>query len=134
MQLPDEPERPFQINIVPMIDVIFAVLTFFILATLVLSREKGLPVNLPDAATASSQQATLTVTINASGDLFLNQEPITLDGLNGGVEAKLDPKVSSLVVIRADAAVPHGRVVAVMDRLRRIRGISLGIAAQMPSE
>jgi len=52
MRLPDEPELPTQINIVPMIDVIFAILTFFIISTLYLTRSQGLPVNLPSAKTA----------------------------------------------------------------------------------
>ncbi|MEY2914612.1 MAG: hypothetical protein RLZZ184_3921, partial [Cyanobacteriota bacterium] len=44
MRLPDEPDIPAQINIVPMIDVIFAILTFFIMSTLFLNRSEGLPV------------------------------------------------------------------------------------------
>jgi biopolymer transport protein ExbD len=42
MRLPDEPEMAVQINIVPMIDVIFAILTFFIMSSLFLSRVEGL--------------------------------------------------------------------------------------------
>ena len=57
MRLPDEPELPAQINIVPMIDVIFAILTFFIMSTLYLHRSEGLPVNLPQAATAKKHIA-----------------------------------------------------------------------------
>jgi len=47
MRLPDEPEIPTAINIVPMIDVIFAILAFFIMSTLFLTRSEGLSVNLP---------------------------------------------------------------------------------------
>jgi biopolymer transport protein ExbD len=47
MRLPEEPDNPPQLNILPMIDVIFALLTFFILSTLSLTRSEGLPVNLP---------------------------------------------------------------------------------------
>ncbi len=55
MRLPDEPDMPSQINIVPMIDVIFAILTFFIMSTLYLTRSEGLPVNLPTASSARSR-------------------------------------------------------------------------------
>ncbi|HEY9301689.1 MAG TPA: biopolymer transporter ExbD, partial [Phormidium sp.] len=51
MRLPDEPDSIPQINIVPLIDVTFAILTFFIVSSLSLSKSEGLPVNLPKAST-----------------------------------------------------------------------------------
>lgn len=47
MRLPEEPDLPPRINIVPMIDVIFAILVFFMVSSLSLTRSEGLPVNLP---------------------------------------------------------------------------------------
>lgn len=52
----DEADIPPQINIVPMIDVIFAILTFFIMSTLFLGRFEGLAVSLPQAQTAKPQK------------------------------------------------------------------------------
>jgi biopolymer transport protein ExbD len=52
MHLPEDPETPPQINIVPMIDVIFVVLTFFILSSLFVTLSEGLPLNFPSAATS----------------------------------------------------------------------------------
>jgi biopolymer transport protein ExbD len=131
MRLPDESESPFQINIVPMIDVIFAILTFFIMSTLYVTRSEGLPVNLPTAATAEIQrQAQINVTINANGEIALNRKPITLRQLENGVRSLIGSNSQSLVVINADERVAHGRVVSVMDRLRRVQGAKLAIAAQ----
>lgn len=131
MRLPDESESPFQINIVPMIDVIFAILTFFIMSTLYVTRSEGLPVNLPTAATAEIQrQAQINVTINANGEIALNRKPITLRQLEDGVRSLIGSNSQSLVVINADERVTHGRVVSVMDRLRRVQGAKLAIAAQ----
>ncbi|MEL6246537.1 MAG: biopolymer transporter ExbD, partial [Cyanobacteria bacterium J06627_15] len=48
MRLPPDEDSRAQINIVPMIDVVFAVLTFFILASLTLTPNQGLPVTLPE--------------------------------------------------------------------------------------
>lgn len=134
MRLPEEPDRPFQINIVPMVDVIFAILTFFIMSTLFLSRSEGLPVNLPQASTGEQQQAQrpLVVTIDRQGKLALNQEAIQLDALVAQVRALAITGKQPFVVINADAAVSHGKVVAVMDRLRRIEGVQMAIATQRP--
>ena len=57
MRLPDEPESIPQINIVPLIDVTFAILTFFIVSSLSLSKSEGLPVNLPKASTSQVQDS-----------------------------------------------------------------------------
>jgi biopolymer transport protein ExbD len=130
MRLPEEPDLPFQINIVPMIDVIFAILTFFIMSSLFLTRSAGLPVNLPKAATAQDQQASkVTVTIDAAGGIRLNQQPIQLSNLQAGVQS-LSRTNPQTVIINADQQVSHGRVVEVMDQLRQIPGVRLAIATK----
>ncbi len=127
----DEPDIPPQINIVPMIDVIFAILTFFIVSTLYLTRSDGLPVNLPSASTAKSQPSTkITVTIKPDGEIALNRKPIKLETLEGAVRSLVEPNAEPLVIVNADEKVAHGQVVSVMDRLRRIKGAKLAIAAQ----
>ncbi|NEQ54915.1 MAG: biopolymer transporter ExbD [Leptolyngbya sp. SIO3F4] len=132
MQLPPEEESRLTINIVPMIDVVFAVLAFFILSTLYLTRAEGLPVSLPKAATGEVQEATLTLTIRADGQVFLGQQPVTLESLYEDVQALIEPGQTALVTVRADEATPHGQVVAAMDRIRGIDGVRLGIATQQP--
>lgn len=133
MRLPSEPEPPFQINIVPMIDVIFAILTFFIMSTLFLTRSEGLPVNLPEASSAETQAPEqLVVTIDAAGNLALDRRPLPLDNLVSELQARVLTGQSSVVVINADEAVPHGQVIQVMDRLRVIEGVKLAIATQQP--
>ena len=133
MRLPDEPEIPAQINIVPMIDVIFAILTFFIMSTLYLTRSEGLPVNLPKAGTAKSQpQTQLTITVDQQGQIALNRQPTQLDALEPQLRQLIGPHQQATVIINADERVGHGQVVAVMDRLRRVPGARLAIATRRP--
>lgn len=133
MRLPDEPENIAAINIVPMIDVIFAILTFFIMSTLFLTRSQGLPVNLPRATTAQVQRSsTITVTLNREGAVALNRQPVDLNGLETGVAALIPANQEKIVVLNADDQVNHGQVIAVMDRLRRVPGARLAIATQRP--
>ena len=129
--LPEEPEDDFELNIVPMIDVIFAILAFFIISTLFLSRSEALPVNLPRADRAELQgQARITVTVAESGEIALNREVIALEDLRTGVGNLIGATQGAVVVINADEAVSHGQVVAVMDELRAIEGVTLGIATR----
>ena len=133
MFLPEEPEEEFELNIVPMIDVIFAILTFFIISSLFLTRSESLPVNLPKAVSAEVQERTrIAVTIDATGDIFLNRQAASLETLQANVLDLMDANEESVIVINADEAVNHGRVVAVMDELRVIEGATLGIATQRP--
>lgn len=131
MRLPDEPEIPVQINIVPLIDVVFAILTFFIVSTLFLTRSEGLPVNLPSAATGKSQPSTkITVSIKPDGEIALNRKPIQLEALQEAVRSLVEPNSEPMVIVNADKKVDHGQVVSVMDRLRQIKGVKLAIATQ----
>jgi len=129
MRLPEDADlqRP-SVNILPMIDVIFAILAFFILSTLYLTKAEGLPVNLPSAITATPQNQTdVTLTITPNGDLFIGEEAVDLTALADRVEA-LAPEGPILVTIRADEITDHGRVVAAMDQLRQLERVRLGIA------
>ncbi|MEO1433416.1 MAG: biopolymer transporter ExbD [Cyanobacteria bacterium J06633_8] len=132
MRLPNETDTPAQINIVPMIDVIFAILTFFVMSTLFLTRQEGLPVNLPQASSAgrATQPAKITLTVDKVGNLFLNKQPITLDNLEAGVKEKVKPEEPLMVVLNADEGVNHGKIVAVMDKVRQVKGARLAIATR----
>ncbi|MGB3199595.1 MAG: biopolymer transporter ExbD [Nodosilinea sp.] len=131
MHLPEDPETPPQINIVPMIDVVFAVLAFFILSSLFLTRNEGLPVALPGAETAEGQtQQQVVVTLNAAGELFVGSRVVADDQLLEAIQTLGTLTDGGLVVIRADQSVSYGRVVAVMDRLRSLPGVQLAIATE----
>ncbi|MBW4539877.1 MAG: biopolymer transporter ExbD [Myxacorys chilensis ATA2-1-KO14] len=133
MRLPEEPDLPPQIYIAPMIDVVFALLTFFILSTLYLTRSQGLPVSLPKAATAQSQNAAqIVVSLDQKGNLALNKQAVKLDALGERVRALLNRNRQAVVIINADERVSHGRVITVMDQLRTIPNIRLGIATEQP--
>lgn len=131
MRLPEEEsEQLGEINIVPMIDVIFAILTFFIISSLNLNRSASLPVNLPSAQTVEVKQETqISVTVEADGDLFVDRQPTQLDNLKSTLGSLIQPGSESLVVINADKSVAHGQVVKVMDLLRQVPGARLAIAA-----
>ena len=106
----DDSDSLPEINVISLIDVIFAILTFFILASLFLTRSEGLPVNLPSAKTAIQQNQTpskLTVTMNEQGKVLLDRQPLEVSDLATRVQAAKGNKPEVLVVINADKAVPH---------------------------
>ena len=132
MRLPDEPDLPPQLNIVPMIDIIFAILAFFIISTMFLTKQQGLPVNLPNAITAQPQvsEDAITVTVDSKGKISLNRKAVTLNTLQPNLQELIGSQPQVLVMVQADKKVNHGTVVTVMDKLRQMEGVQLAIAAE----
>ena len=131
MRLPEEPDLPPKINIVPMIDVIFAILVFFIVSSLYLTRSEGLPVNLPQAKTAEVQKTQqITVSLDSEGKLSIDSKPTQLAQLRTEIEKLINTESTTVVVVNADKIVEHGQVVDVIDRLRQIPQVQLAIAAK----
>jgi biopolymer transport protein ExbD len=132
MHVPDDENDDIpEINIVPMIDVVFALLTFFIMASLSLSRAQGLDVNLPEASTAGTQtESEINVTIDPQGDVLLNQQPIQIEEIPAAVQLIKGNSPTAFVVISGDVEVNYGRVIVVMDKLRTIEGVKIGVATQ----
>jgi len=127
----DEPDVSPQINIVPMIDVIFAILTFFIMSTLFLGRFEGLAVNLPNAKSAKPQKTVrATVTLDQKGNLYLNKTPLQVENLSQSIEQLKPVDQELVIVLNADGSVTHDRVVTVMDQVRQVKGAKLAIATQ----
>ncbi len=127
----DESEESLEVNILPMIDVIFAILAFFILSTLFLTRTEGFSVNLPNAESADPQnQADFNVAIQPDGSMELDQQPIALEDLRPSIEQAIAPAQTAIITIQADEQTYHGQVIEVMDELRLIEGAQLGIATE----
>lgn len=131
MRLPEETDLPPSLNIVPMIDVIFAILVFFMVSSLYLTRSEGLPVNLPQAKTAEVHKTQqITVSLDRDGQLTLDSEPAQLDQLKNKIEELISTESTTIIVVNADKDVAHGDVVEVIDQLRQIPQVQLAIAAK----
>ncbi len=131
MRLLEEPDLPPRINILPMIDVIFAILVFFIVSILYLTRSEGLPVNLPRASTTEVQKTQqITVSLDLDGKLSIDRQPAEMEQLKAEIEKLIQTGETTTVVVNADKTVEHGLVVDVIDRLRQIPEVQLAIAAK----
>ncbi|NJD69241.1 MAG: biopolymer transporter ExbD [Candidatus Methylomirabilota bacterium] len=108
-----------RIEIIPMIDTVFFLLVFFMMASLSMAVYRGMPVNLPTAASgqhALQEHASLTVT--QEGRLYLNKQSISLEALPDALKALLANNPNLAIILNADEGVPHGRVVEAMDAAR----------------
>ncbi len=114
-----KPTDEAEIIVIPMIDVMMFLLFFFMVASLAMVVQSGLPVNLPKASTTNDHSSqNVTITIMADSRIFLNTKPVTLLTLKSGLEA-LKVGANNLVIINADKGVLHGLVVSAMDEARK---------------
>jgi len=119
------------LDLTPIVDVVFNLLIFFALSLNFAVTSGGINVKLPKASSAEPVRAEeLTINLTSDGKIYLNDKVITLENLSQKLKGKQDK--DSLVVIRADSSVTHGRVVEAMDTVR-INGFSrLAIAVDQP--
>lgn len=131
MRIQRRTPKKARIEIIPMIDTIFFLLVFFMISTLSMAQYRGLPVNLPKAA--SGQQApaeSAAITIDKDSRVFLNKEEVDKAALGDLLRQQLAQNADLLVVINADDGVEHGRVVEVMDIARGANVARMAIAVK----
>jgi len=118
-----------QINILPMIDIIFAILSFFIISSLFLTKIDSIEVNLPESSTAISEKNnSLIISINSDEQIYFEEQLITINNLSRVVKANLGEVENSLIILRADALVRHGFIINVLDELRKLKNIKIGLS------
>ena len=117
------------INIVPMIDVIFAILTFFIISSLDLIRLDNIPVNLPKASTSTLvKDKPIVLTIDKENNIFLENKPIDSKILVDQIKNIISDYSTDILVISADKEVAYGKVVEVIDQVRSIDNLRIGMS------
>lgn len=130
---PDSENQTIEVkNILPLLDITFALLSFFIISALFLNRTQSLPVNLPGAKSAIAQKKPVraTVSVNEGSEVFLNQQKIQVSQLPERLKQLMTSNQDLIVVLNADSRVSHGKVVEIMDQLRQIPRIKMAIATK----
>lgn len=124
--------RSPKLMIIPMIDIIFFLMVFFLFSTLQMVYQKSLPVNLP-VASQSHQEAPkpISITITADDKVSIGDSVVSINEVQARV-AQMAGKSSSEtpVILRADSSVEHGKVVEVMDQIKQAGVTKLAIATQ----
>ncbi len=120
MKLARTGPKKARIEIVPLIDTVFFLLVFFMMSSLSMAVYRGLGVDLPNAATGQAQvaQETAAVTVDRDGRTYLNKRRLVPEAITADLRAQVAARPDLMVVLSADEAVAHGRVVDAMDAVR----------------
>ena len=118
-----------QINILPMIDIIFAILSFFIISSLFLTRIDSIEVNLPKSSTAVREKnRPQIITVDNNEKIYFKSNEISLKNISALIRKNIENLEEPLVILRADTSVKHGLIVNLLDELRKIENIKIGIS------
>ena len=132
MRLPASAKKKARIEIIPMIDTMFFLLVFFMIATLAMTIQHGMPVSLPTAESSTDKITEyVSLTLTREGLLYYNKEAITLQELEMRLANLQQSSSDPSLLINADEQVPHGQVIQVMD-LIRLSGITTMSIATKP--
>ncbi|MHC5599481.1 MAG: ExbD/TolR family protein [Nostoc sp.] len=128
------PIEEVQIQIIPLIDVVFCILTFFLLAALQFTRQQAINVDLPKASASSvsgitSQSGSLIVTIDAVGNTYIEKQPVKQEDLGQRLKQYLQANPNAVIVLNASRTATYNDVIETLDLLRQVGGdrVSLGI-------
>ena len=120
-----------QINILPMIDIIFAILSFFIISSLFLTRIDSIEVNLPKSSTAVREKnRPQIITIDNNEKIYFKSNEISLKNISALIRKNIENLEEPLVILRADTSVKHGLIVNLLDELRKIENLKIGISTE----
>ena len=129
---PGHKEETVEVNLTPLIDVVFLLLIFFMVTT-TFDRHAKLKVSLPESSAKITQQQSdpLTLSIDAKGNYFINDRQVvnqSLDTLKQALQKVIGDNTDMALVLRADANTPHKAVVRAMDAASQLGLTKLSIA------
>jgi biopolymer transport protein ExbD len=121
-----------ELNIAPLIDMVFILLIFFLVNTSFV-KETGIDVSRPTASTAMVQnKATILIAIDQSNRLFMDHREIDPRAVRANVERALAENPEGAVVVVADKASSTGVAIQVMDGCRMAGATNVSLAASVP--
>jgi biopolymer transport protein TolR len=125
--------RPMaEINVTPMVDVMLVLLIVFMVAAPLLT--VGVPVDLPksQAPAINENKEPLVVTINAQGEIFVQETKIDSDGLVAKLQAITGSNPDAVIYVRGDQTINYGKVIEVMGLVSSAGFTKVSLIAELP--
>jgi biopolymer transport protein ExbD len=124
--------RKARIEMLPLIDIVFLLLVFFIYAMLSMTVHRGLTVVLPASATAKiEKQIVLSVTVRADGNIFLDKARVALEDLAHTLKLKAKEEKETGVLLFADASTTYQKLFRILDQIRMAGLTKISLQAEL---
>lgn len=124
-------ENQPELMIIPMIDIIFFLLVFFMISTLSMVEQHTIPISLPQAAAIQQDiPQSVNITVLPNGQILFDQEEMPLASLAKRVSVELSKQPDHVFVLRADKQVEYGQVITVLDELKLAGARRVSVATE----
>ena len=125
-------KRTVNINLTPMIDMVFILLIFFIVTTSFV-KETGVTINRPTANTAErKEQGNILVAITKNGEIWIDRRRIDMQAIRANIARLQAQNPEGAVIIQADSHSQSGLLIQVIDQIRLAGIVNISIAADRP--
>ena len=122
-----------EINVTPLVDVVLVLLLVFMVTAPMMSR--GVDVSLPVADQPHNEQEDrITVSVRADGRIYVGDSPVNLVLLEQTLQGMLQGRATKVVYLRADERLRYGKVIEVVDKMKRAGVEQIGFVYVLPSE
>ena len=120
-----------RIEIIPMIDTIFFLLVFFMIASLAMTTQKGMPVNLPKASAATERPVvSVVLTLASSGVYYIDKTAVDFASIRSALTKRLKENPSLVVVINCDKSQSWQKGIQLADEAKSAGARSLTLATE----
>jgi len=124
-------EKDIQINILPMIDIIFVILSFFIISSLYLVKLESIPLDLPKAETSKNElNDPIIVSMDIEGKIYINKNYSDKKSFEVDLKKLISKKDKNFILIRADKEIRYGEFIYVLDILRKYKNLRIAVSTE----
>ena len=120
---PLRPKKKARIEIIPLIDIVFFLLATFVMVSLSMVKNQGVPVNLPHASTGA-RQATgneyTAITITQTGDIYFNKRKVSMLELSGLLKDLKTKEKDPTILLNGDEKAFLGKAIDILDEARKL--------------
>ena len=135
MHIQAQTKKRVRIEMLPLIDIVFLILVFFIYAALSMAVHRGIPVLLPKSTTAKiDKKLIISVTVKADGTIYLDKESVSLANLSRALEKKAGKRKETGVLLFSDRSLPYQKLFQVLDRIRMAGLTRISLQAEVDKQ
>ena len=128
-------KRKARIEIIPLIDIVFFLLATFVMVSMSMVKNQGMPINLPRAASGSKQtqgKEYTAITVTQKGEIYFNKKKVTLAELRSDLEELKRKEPDPLVMLNGDDEATLGKAVSVLDEAHKLGIKKFAISTKQP--
>jgi len=127
-------QNKVRIEMLPLIDIVFLLLVFFIYSMLSMAVHRGLPVALPQSSTALIDKSSeISVTVKSTGEVYVNRSPVNLSSLSKALTDEIENGFEPEVLLFADRILTYQRLFEVLDRIKLAGIHRISLQAELES-